>query len=241
MKFLPIIILLLAPFTFAEEVDVPGSLGARHMILPFVGYQALDGEEIGYQYSDKYYDPIFDTYNEIEITGTNERNTNAAVLGLLYRYTPSTLFFGELSLYSIHDGKNLTHNIRYTRDEEIDYTYRTFVKVSRSHTRVAEFNLALTPPTTLKWLSAAIRIGGGYAWREITSTTGSQSETVIIPDSDSIYLVKGGINLTFWSKKNFIIEGSVFYTNFYDASGDNDPFGGLGWRISLFPIWSFGR
>ncbi len=242
MKFSPLIILLLAQFAIAADADIPGSNGARHMILPYVGYQTLDGEEIGYDYSYQYYDDIFNGFHNVDTSGTLERNTNAAVLGLLYRYTPSSLYYGEFSLYTIHDGKNLDHNIRYILDYGgFNYTQRTTVEVTRSHTKVAEMNFALTPPTSLNWLTIAIRIGGGYAWREIKHTSKFENEVVSIPDSDAMYVIKGGLNLTVWSKKNFIIEGSMFYSNFFDVDGNNDPFGGLGWRVSLFPIWSFGR
>ncbi len=244
MKLSPIIISIFAltQLAGAAKTELPGSRGAKHIILPIIGYQNLNDEKIGFNYFNEFYDPIFNQYNRVEIDSTARRSVTSPVLGVLYRYSPLRQIHAELSLSAIHDAENLRYDIRYLRNEETGYTSSSTVEVSRSNTVVAAVDLILTPPLSSPVrLTPGLRLGGGYAWRKITVSTRGMSETASAMDADAMWALHAGIDMTLWSEKNFLIEGSISYTRLIPIDGDSEPFGGIGWKVSVFPIWSVSR
>ena len=214
---------------------MPGASHSKHIILPFLGYQTLDGEKIGYNYSVLSYDFFTDTLVTVELEGSEVRNVTVPVLGLAYRYIPSNLFYTEFSLAAIHDGENIKYLVRY---DQSGFTTRSTISVTRRNTIVAGLDLVLTPKLVSDWLKTNFRVGGGYAWRKITSRPSRVTETISITDAEDMFVIRGGIDLALWRNNNFLIESAFFYSSYIPTDGDNDTFGGFGWKVSVFPAWS---
>jgi len=222
----------------ADAGEFKDTRGAKHMIIPFIGYQTLDGEEVGYIYSDIFYDFLNDTLVDIEAAGSGERNVYVPELGITYRYMPADLLTAELSLSAIHDQDKLEYQIHYEVNE---ISEKSRISVQRKNTIFTSLSLIVNFRTNVNWLAPSIRLSGGYAWREISVKTHGYRDHASVSDANEFYIVRGGIDLSIWSNNNFLIEGSLYYTQFIPTDSDVDPFGGIGWRIGVFPIWSAKR
>ncbi len=224
-----------------RKKDIPETKNARHMIVPFLGYQELNNEQIGYSYSRTYYTRL-DSF-PIHIEKLDERSLNVPELGVAYRYSsPLRILKVELSISGIHDQVNFKYPVSFAAGSE-GYNIKSNVFVSRTNTVVGGMGMLVElPPYNLKWFSPSLRVGGGYAWRDISVDGEYAWEEVDAPDADTIYMLRAGLDFTFWNKDNqFLIEGSGYYTHFIPANDELDPFSGLGWRISVFPLWGGNR
>jgi len=242
-----VILLLVCLFSFATyavaaedtdaNVEITSPKQARHLFIPFIGYQTLDGEEVGYFYSTTYYERVGSTIDSFYVarSGSAERNVTSPELGITYRYMPLSLLYAELSLSTIHDKTLLEYPVRY---EQQGYTVRRQVNVERKQTSIATMSMILNIPDVWDWLRSSLKVSGGYAWRAIEFEDGQGREAMGVTDSKELYVARAGLDLSYWSGKNFLLETSISYSAFIPTSGENATFGGLGWRVSVFPIWS---
>ncbi|MBT3232431.1 MAG: hypothetical protein HN356_06400 [Calditrichaeota bacterium] len=244
-KFVFLILVFMFSFAMcaiaAENTDANAEITspkqARHLIIPFIGYQTLDGEEVGYTYSTTYFERVGNSIDSfyVERNGSSERNVTIPELGISYRYMPLDLLHAELSLSTIHDKVHLEYPVRY---EQQGYTVRRQVLVERKQTSLSTMSLILNIPDVWDWLRSSLKVSGGYAWRVIDYEAGQGREAIGVTDSKELYVARAGLDLSYWSGKNFLLETSISYSAFIPTSGENASFGGLGWRISVFPIWN---
>jgi len=228
-----------------DEIDDVGSRQSRHLIMPMMGYQALNSENMSFTYNAAFHlhfsgiDTVFYTSG----TYNRERNVNEPVFGLVYRFRPSYQFNLDLSLGVIHDGGSQIY------EAIIDlWGYKTVEKlsISRSNTTFGTADIGYNLPIPIKFLGLSVSGGIGYAWREVKSKNdryeednlGTYTLTTSHLDAESIYLLRAGVDLSLWKSNQMVVMGSVFYTHFMPTDDAIDPFGGIGWKLMIFPIWS---
>jgi len=240
-------LLLIFMFSFAtcvnavEDADAKSEITspkqARHLFIPFVGYQTLDGEDVGFFYSTIYYERNGSNIDSfyVDRSGSDERNVTSPEIGIAYRYMPMDMIFAEVSLSTIHDKTNFEYPVRY---EQQGYTVRRQVKIERKQTSISTVSLIFNAPEFWDWLKLSLKVSGGYAWRQAEIKDVLDREIIGVTDSKEAYVARGGLDLSYWSGKNFLLETSLYYTSFIPTSGENANFGGLGWKVSVFPIWA---
>jgi len=233
----PIILTILTLLTIAATASAEGARESRFLILPYLGYQAMDGENVGYAFTARLHHIYFpDSITYISGSGSGERSINAPVFGLAYRYCHNKLFHCELALAIIHDGTTLKYPISYY--DEYERSRQCELTVERKNSLLGSLDLVYTLPAPVRWFDIGIRAGGGYAWRRIKVRTSSFAVDGSSDDAKGMILSRAGIDLTFWKDKQLVFQGSLFYIHFIPTNTEVDPFGGLGWRMSFFPIWS---
>lgn len=215
-----------------------GSRDARHMVMPFVGYQNLEAEQVGFSYEYDWIDNLERDTTHIAQTGDFERTKGVPELGLIYRYRPMEMLSLECTFSLLLTKENIEHPISY---EFRDYTPTSFVLAERSATKSFSAGVIFNIPTGISWMTPSVHLNGGYAWRNVNVKTRFTTEEGSVKDTESMYSVRAGLDVTIWSAKNFLLETSVYYTTYLDTKGDVDPFGGLGWRVGVFPLWSSSR
>ncbi|MDP8229118.1 MAG: hypothetical protein P9M15_06670 [Candidatus Electryoneaceae bacterium] len=233
-----VILLILVSHIAATEISDPNVRDAQHLILPFLGYQILDGEQLGYSFSTVIPSELWgDT--TISASGTYTHDTKTPVLGITYRYRPIPNFFTELSIASFLDGQSFTYPAEYSYR---GYSQIVDITVSRSNTAFVGLDVVGVIPIPLKWFSVNGRVGGGYAWRDVKVKLDEQyaalASSVESIDAKRMYLVRGGLDFSLWKSNLLMLQGSITYSQFIPTDSDLDSFGGLGWQISIFPIWS---
>jgi len=204
------------------------------MIIPFIGYQQMNGEKIGFEYHDDYFDYISGTTVEVSDNGSRELDINVPELGISYRYKPHKLFNGELTLSYIMDKEIVEYSAYF---EVFGYAVTQRLEVTRKNTLLTNASFIFNFPTKSDRWKPSLKLGGGYATRNITMS-GQSQDKVIIPDAENMYVARGALEISFWKNKNFLIDGSIHYTMFIPTDSDLDSFNGIGWRVSIFPMWS---
>jgi len=247
------IALFATPGWTAEGDKVLGTRYARHLVLPILGYQTMDGEQKDFYYQiDLRVDIrsagiLLDTSLVSDSTIIRERSISAPMFGLIYRFRPSHQLNCDLTLAVIHDG----YSEKYRLSAEVLEGYTEFYELSVSHgnTTWGNIDIGYNVPIPIKWLGLAVNGGGGYAWRRImvrndfedfSSQVGWLKISTYPKKKEDMFMAaaRGGIDMTIWKQDMMIIMGSIFYTQFFPADTDIDPFGGFGWRMAFFPMWS---
>lgn len=218
-----------------QDQDPPGVKGARHVVLPYVGYQMINGEQVGYNYSDLYYDFDTETVATKDLSERNEVDESIPELGLTYRFVVTNLISAELALSTLENKDVHEYPVSYDASY---YTQRSKVSVSKGNTTKLTGGAIVNVPCPIQWLAPAVRVNFGYAWRDVKATSPRPNETVGSIDASDFYVLQGGVDLSIWSDKNMLIEGSMFYTLFMPTDSDLDSFGGIGWGMRVFPVWS---
>lgn len=223
----------------ADAADLPpGARGARHMVIPFLGYNVISGENVGYTYEDMYYDIIADTIAFHNEAKTLEHKSRVPELGLTYRYIANDLLTAEVTLSTVEDKTNFDYLVRYDASY---YTQRSTVTVSRTNTTKFVAGVTVNVPMGIDWIQSAVKLNGGYAWRDIKATSERRTEVVGFLDSEDMYIAQVGLDFGFWTKTNMIIEGTVYYTQYIPTDSEIDPYSSIGWGIRVFPLWSAQR
>lgn len=233
-------VLIAAGSGFTAEMDKPeiaGTRGSKHMIVPFVGYQTLTGEQTGFTYKYDYIDYIeFDT-THIEKSGDYEEDNNYPELGLMYRYSPYDFMFIE-GMASVLLAKA---DEKYKLNFDIDYSQSSYVLAQKSDITNFGVGVGFNIPTGLSWLVPTLHLNGSYAMRTIEVKTRFEEqgleEIATIKDAESFYIGRAGVDLSLWKNNNFLVEFSMYYSMLMPTDSDLDPFGGLGWRMAFFPLW----
>ncbi|MBM3328811.1 MAG: hypothetical protein FJY67_04950 [Calditrichaeota bacterium] len=242
----PLIVVLLSamPVMAATGDTIPmEARQARHLIVPFIGYQIQEDEMIGAGFELSQSSPLFpDTtfHWSGHYSATNESRTPA--LGLSYRYRILDPLFIEATFGVIQDQKKFTYKAVLP---VYDFAARYTIEVDRGNTTFLSAGGAYQLPTGLGWLGAGIKAHIGYAWRTVKTSKGgttNQGGTVTTAnfyadDAESMLSVGGGLEGTLWRGDLLLVRAGINYTQFLPQNGPGDPFGGIGWQVGLFPIW----
>ena len=220
------------------DISVPMAKNARHTIMPFIGYQILDGEQMGFSFSYEVFDPVGLVLVSVNDEDHYESNSKSPEMGLIYRYqTPINMFSIEAGLSLIHDAKN------YTRSYLVNfgaYSQAGQVFISHRNTMISSLSFKIDVPTGVKFLSSSIIIGTGYGKRNISGNLDFDyyNRVLNITDSEELLMSRFGLETSIWNKDNFLLKGSIYYSQMMPLDERNDPFGGIGWSFGFFPIWS---
>ena len=228
-----------------EEIEDVGSRQSRHLILPMMGYQTMDAEKMGFSYNAALHvhfagiDTVFTSNDSYQ----RERNVNKPVFGLVYRFRPNYQFNCDLSFAVIHDGESQVYE---TVIDLWGYPQVEKMSVSRGNTTFGSVDIGYNLPIPVKFLGLAVSGGVGYAWRNIKSkndrhiadATGTYTLTTDQTNAESMYMLRAGAELSLWKGNQMVVMGSLFYSQFIPTDDAIDPFGGLGWKLMIFPIWS---
>lgn len=241
MKITLTVLLLAANLLFAAESDTSQVLSprrARHVLMPFIGVQTIDGEKVGFSYVNQFWDFSLRDTVYINVSETGQYSKTVPELGLIYRYMPTGVLGAELAISAIQDETELEYS--YLIDIFGGYSLPDEIIVSRQSTVASSACLLLNLPVPVRWITSGIRIGGGYAWRNITTKTnlGLTSSKPDYIEASETFMLKGGLDFGFWSSNNFLFQTSISYTRFFPQGDDLDVYDGFGWRVSFFPIWS---
>jgi len=241
LRIISTLLLALAPILAAYGDDASGARTARHTILPFVGYQTLHGEHSELNYDISVVDPSLpDTVFPFSGSFGAKHNSEPPALGLAYRYQPIDRLQFELALTVFQNGSDYKYPLVL---DFYGFRRRSDITVHRTNLTNLGADAMYAFNTQVKWLTGGVRLGIGYAWRDITyswqlKNTPGVVHTFRISDSDRILTIKGGFDFWLWSGNNLLVQGGLNYTQFLPQRGDSHPFGGIGWRMGVFPIWS---
>jgi len=232
-----------------KKKDIMQTRRARHIILPLIGYQGMNGEKIDFSYNCVIHVDWagLDSTFLSDSTISRERSVEAPMFGLIYRYRPSYDLNCDLTLAVIHDGQSWSHNVImdvYGNSQILP------ISISRGNTVFGSVEIGYNLPIPIRWFGLSVNGGLGYAYREIKVhnpwvTFSTQSGTVNLNtennDAESMLMLRFGGELVLWKQNQMVILGSLYYSQFIPTNDDTDPFGGIGWKMSFFPIWSGGK
>jgi len=233
----------------AADDDIRGARYAPHLILPLLGYQSIDNEMINLTYN-VYFNIVIENIDSYEMnydsSKTTEHSANSPMLGFVYRFRPNHNLNVDATFAMLHDAASFNYIVYFPIFE---YSTQTLeMRVKRSNTLLGVLDVGYNIPLPLKWLGVSVSGGAGYAYRKIESEEfhqfGINGNITTIADvvntnkqNDGMLLYRGGLDLSFWKNNHLIVMGSVFYTQFQPSNSDIDPFGGIGWKLCLFPVW----
>jgi len=242
------IALLTLPAKAAED-NIRGARYAPHLILPLLGYQSIDNEMINLTYN-VYFKIVIENIDSLEMSyegsETTEHSFNSPMLGFVYRFRPNHNLNVDATFAMLHDAASFKYIASFPIFEYSTETLEMTVK--RSNTLFGALDVGYNIPLPMKWLGVSVSGGSGYAYHKIESEDHHEKSTngniSVIADvvntnkqNDGMLLFRGGLDLSFWKNNHLIIMGSVFYTQYQPSNSDKDPFGGIGWKLCLFPIW----
>jgi len=237
------LVLCALPVNGAE--DEVSSRNSRHLLMPLLGYQAMDSEQMSFFYNVNLHVHFggIDTTFYADSSYIQERSVDKPMFGLIYRFRPSHQLNCDFTFAVIHDGESQSYKSvvdlwGFKRTEEMT--------VSRGNTAFCAADIGYNLPMPVKFLGLSVSGGVGYAWRSVKSdndkllsdATGIYTLTTSNVDAESMYMFRIGADMSLWKQNQLIIMGSLFYTQFVPTDSDIDPFGGIGWRMMIFPIWS---
>lgn len=235
---LAVTLMLLIAQTAAADT-IPFARDSRHMLIPFVGFQYLNDLQAGYRFQTFYTEIGDTTVHYVNKSFQETRDDKGSVLGIIYRYNFHPKVSLEASLASVHNGGGETFLVRYDAVYDFGtFVQRTKVNVTRDNLIYGSLESAVALPVQLKWLSVGVRLGTGYAVRDVKFTPTRPFDEVGGLEPTDMLLMRGGIEFTAWRGKNFICQGSLIYTTFQPTDSQYESFGGLGWSLAVFPFWS---
>jgi hypothetical protein len=242
LRFLIALLLAATPALASDNDTIPGAREARHLIIPFIGYQVLNGEQRGVDYMLAFVLPSPDTTLNYNGSSRGQNDIKAPVLGLAYRYMLNQRWHLEGTISFIEDHTERTYPVIL---EVYGYLQNRNIRVQQGNTTALTADVCYVFDTPYKSITAAGRIGAGWAWRSVTAlweqpltgVTGVKQSLKAF-DPERLWSVRAGVDLVLWSETNLLIQGGVSYTQFIPINSDAKSFGGVGWRFSFFPIWS---
>jgi len=235
--------------TAKKKKDIMQTRRARHIILPLIGYQGMNGEKIDFSYNCEVrvnWAGMDSTFLS-DSTISRERTFEAPMFGLIYRYRPSYDLNCDLTLAVIHDGQSWNHTVImdvYGNSQILP------ISISRGNTVFGNAEIGYNLPIPIRWFGLSVNAGLGYAYRKIkvqnqweyySNRTGSLRLTTENSDAESMLMLRFGGELVLWRQNQMVILSSLFYSQFIPTNDDTDPFGGIGWKMCFFPIWSGGK
>ncbi|MCF7811263.1 hypothetical protein K9N50_09790 [bacterium] len=233
----------------AADDNIRGARYAPHLILPLLGYQSIDNEMSKFDY-DIHFKIVIENIDSLEMyrdsSETFERSRKSPMLGFTYRFRPNHSLNIDATFAMLHDAATFKYKASFPI---FDYSTETYeMTIKRSNMLFGALDLGYNIPLPMKWFGLSIIGGAGYAYRKIESEDIHQSgqigniyiEADIVntnEQADGILFYRGGFDLSLWKSDNLIIQGSIFYTQYQPSDSEIDPFGGIGWKLCLFPIW----
>jgi len=225
----------------ADDFEIGSSRSARHTILPIVGYQYQNGVQTGLDW-----DVTFQTTGEFGFEDStfhhsgSFRNTDdlePPILGLLYRYRLNEKMLLQGSAIVIQDRSRREYPVTF---EFFGFTQRHQFSIERRNSNWLNAGGAYEFDTPLNWLSGIAQLDLGMAFREIRreSTMMVDAYELKLVEDEKLFTVRGGVDMTLWKDDNLIMQFGFNYAQFIPMETDADPYGGLGWRFSVFPVWS---
>jgi hypothetical protein len=250
LKLAQIVILALSFLGNPDTSSAEGARNARHVFLPFIGYQTMTGEQVGVDYTAGVGIVTLDTVIYAKATHSGTRYKRAPMFGVLYRYIPNERYYGEAMLAVIHDKSSRSYPFEVPL---YNFVVRSRFGVERSNTTIGTLEFVNNLHSPANWLGLGVRGGVGMSLRRtrVTPPAAAGNEITVnarVRDAERMYIGRLGLDFTIWNGAQLVATGSVFYTRFIPVGGDTDPiipgpadpdpFGGMGWRLSFFPIWS---
>lgn len=246
MKFSPIIILLAIfmalPADLQAQVNMvdqqtKGARYSRHLILPFLGYQSMNGEKTSFGYFTSFTFQHPDTTFTFQDDIPGERDVRAPSFGLTYRLRLSHQLNLDASFAVIHDGITQQYDAKVTT---YGYTVLYPLYLRRSNTMITTFGAGYNVPLPKQLQFLGINVWGsaGFAWRNIEVTNNNDIDiTTSHTTANRMMVGRIGAEAMLWNGNMMMLMGSVFYGQFIPTDSDIDPFGGIGWSLALFPMW----
>jgi len=213
------------------------------MIVPFVGYQFISGDVTGVDYSVQVNDPSFpDQMFTFDSSFKRERDYKSPVVGFSYRYRLNDAFRIDGLAAILQD----QFTVKYPAIFQVyQFTQSVPMTVVRTNTMLVGADLSYEFDTPLQWLTGAIRGGLGYGFREThfdwpwLQRSGDYADAKIkIFDATRLMTARFGADGLVWKSDNLLLQAGISYTRFFPLNGDGKSFGGIGWRVGVFPIWS---
>ncbi len=242
-----VIIFGISNIGFAEDLDSITMTNAKHILMPFVGYQTMNGEQSGYTLSLHIPGSAQTLFQDIDVnqSKTFEKDQKFSVIGGIYRYRIHSLFYTDLSFGMILNKKTVAYPITF---QILNQSSRFDIPVSRSNTLYSGLDLVSKMPYTLKLLGTVLnanaRFGGGLSWRSIKNTGRNAYQgldgtylNLEINDAEQLPYFRGGVDFSLFRSEMLVLNVTVLYTQYMPMESDGDPFGGIGWQFSLFPMW----
>lgn len=244
MRTFFIILLSTLPAFGADDLDIGNPRLAKHTLLPIVGYQYLNGQQRGVDW-----DMTFRTYQQDGFADSTfyyngkfrgEDDLEPPVLGLLYRYRFDEMIVLQASAVVIQDRARFVYPLTL---DFFGFTRRDEIVVERGNTSWLNIGAAYDFKTPLTWITGLAQVDVGFATRNIqrhnaiAEGQGADIKVTILED-ENMFTVRGGLDFTLWKNDNLILQGGLNYSQFFPIETEVDPFGGLGWRFSVFPVWS---
>jgi hypothetical protein len=228
-----------------EEIEDVGSRQSRHLILPMMGYQAMNSENTNFSYNATLHVHFagIDTVFSANADYQRERSVDKPMFGLVYRFRPSDKLNYDFTFAVIQDGESQVYEtvIDLWGNKQVEK-----LSVSRGNTTFGSVDVGYNLPLPVKFMGLAVSGGVGYAWRNIKSkndrhvadASGTYLLTTKQLNAESMYLLRAGAELSLWKGNQMVVMGSIFYSQFIPTDDAIDPFGGMGWKLMIFPIWS---
>lgn len=238
-----ILLLSISGAAFAAE-QVSSAREARHLLTPFIGYQILNGEEVGANFTLTQTSPFFpDTVFSWSQLMTGERSAKAPALGFAYRYFANPIIGFEATAGVIHDQTTLNYPAAL---DVFGFTQRWDVNVMRQNTAFLTAGGFYLLPKLRNWLDISLKASIGYAQRSITTNRGGTTiasgtvttTTFDFDDTEKMLSWSAGADFTLWRGDLLLLRGGLMWTQYSPIGADVSKFGGLGWQINLFPFWS---
>lgn len=226
-----------------KKSEVPSIRSARHILIPFVGYQTYKGEKLSAGFSLIQRSRIFpDTTFVWSHRFEGEQDVSTPALGLSYAYRANAIWGLEAAVGAWHNRKTFRYS---TMLEVFNFSQRFEMSVSHSHTAFVELLGSYQLPFSLPWLSLTLKGGGGYAWRSVTTTQGGESFQAgtftridyFTDDARKFYLALIRTDATVWRGDLLLLRLSLHYTHLIPSGDSGSAFGGFGWQVALFPMW----
>lgn len=226
-----------------KRVEVPKARNARHIVMPFLGYQTYSGEELSASFdltqTSRFFPGTIFSWRR-EFTGQQDIRTPA--VGLLYRYRLLPNWGIEATAGVLHSKKTFLYS---TNLNVFDFTQRFTMTVAHGNTTFGTVYGCYLPPEPAPWISLSFKGGGGFAWRSITTSQGGESfqagtYTRIVystDDAKQMALATLGIDATLWGGEVLLMKIGVHYVQFFPVGSKGSPFGGIGWSVGFFPMW----
>ncbi len=239
-----LLLLSVALPALALEADtVSGARDATQLLVPFVGYQFLNSEQRGVDYGLVINDPNFpDTTFRFSGSFRETRSFKAPALGLAYRYRIAPRMYVEGMFSVLQDRASFKTPLLLNFYAILR---NTPITEERSNTTTLGADFLYGFDTPYPWLTGNVRAGFGWAWRTVKVDWLWQNQyndfvksSVTTIDADQMWSARIGVDGTLWKVNNLLVQGGITFTEYFPVGKSAGSFGGIGWRVGFFPMWS---
>jgi hypothetical protein len=228
-------LLFILPVCGIAASSIPEARTATHLIFPFIGNQYLNGDKTGMSYTYDYVFPQDTSHYHLAANYESSHDSKAPIFGVAYRYRFSDWWLGEASIAMAQNEATYKYGIkRYY----LTYVLPTLnIKVAKKTMMMFNLEAIHEFDSPLSWLGMMARVGVGYAWRSVEVGVDDPAINAKALDAQKMFTFNGGVDFSLWKGDALMLDGALTYTQFMPISSDAGSFGGIGWRIGVFPIW----